>query len=160
MATPPIFVIPAFSVPVSVLSASVRLHAQDTEGATDHPMFSRLPGYVITQYYANESGAHQFRTYPEQRVDGHCWNIRYAATENVTRVGPLQIGHHYIGHMLNCGGQRLVDELDTGGGYAVARLPLRDGRSVWLELSVTNGGTVYELTIVEETVVPSDACQS
>lgn len=150
MATPPIFVIPAVSVPASVLSASVRVHVQDAEGATDHPMFSRLPGYVIAQYDANESGVHQFRTYPEQRIEGHSWHIRYAARESATRVGPLQIGRHYLDHLLNCGGQRLVDELDTGGGYAVARLSLRDDRSVWLELSVTNSGSIYELTIVEE----------
>ena len=150
MATPPIFVIPALSVPASVFSASLGLQAQDIEGATDHPMFSRLPGYVIAHYYANDSGAHQFRTYPEERVEGHFWSIRYAARDSATRVGPLHIGRHYIDHMLNCGGQRLADELDTGGGYAVARLSLRDGRSVWLELSVTNSGTIYELTIVEQ----------
>ena len=150
MATTPIFVIPALSVPASVLSASVRLQAQDSEGAIDHPMFSRLPGYVIAQYCANESGAYRFRTYPEQRVEGHFWNIRYEVRESAARVGPLQIGRHYIDHMRNCGGQRLADELDTGGGYAVARLPLRGGRSVWLELSVTDAGSTYELTIVED----------
>ena len=150
MRTPPIFVLMAVSVPASALTASVRLHAQDIDGAKDHPMFSRMPGYVITNYDTQDFGAHEFRTYPEKRVEGHYWNISYEVKEGATKAGPLQIGRNYTGLVVKRGGQRLMEELDSGGGYTVARLPLSDGRSLWLELSVSNSGEMYDLTVIEE----------
>jgi OmpA-OmpF porin, OOP family len=149
MRTPPIFVLMAVSVPASALTA-VPVHAQDIDGAKDHPMFSRMPGYVITNYDTQDFGAHEFRTYPETRVEGHYWNISYEVKEGATKAGPLQIGRNYTGLIVKRGGQRLMEELDSGGGYTVARLPLSDGRSLWLELSVSNSGEMYDLTVIEE----------
>ena len=153
---PPIFVLLSVSVPASALSASLPFHVQDIDGSKDHPMFSRMPGYVITSYDAQDFGAHEFRTYPEKRVEGHYWNISYEIREGATKAGPLQIGRNYTGLIVKRGGQRLMEELDSGGGYTVARLPLADGRSVWLELSVSNSGEMYDLTVIEEAGLKQD----
>ena len=42
----------------------VFLPAQDIEGSKDHPLFSRMPGFVITDYSYEEFGARELITNP------------------------------------------------------------------------------------------------
>ena len=130
--------------------------AQDAEGSKDHPMFSRMPGYQITAYEAQDFGTHEFRTYPETHVEGHYWQIGYEIKEGAKKAGPLQIGRNYTDLIVKRGGQRLTEDLDAGGGYTVARLPVAAGKSVWLELYVSNSGEMYELTVVEQAALKQE----
>jgi outer membrane protein OmpA-like peptidoglycan-associated protein len=136
---------------VSALFASAwSAAAQDVEGSRDHPLVSRYPGYVIVTYEEQEFGAHEFYIGDtERRVEGRYWRIEYEIPENGRKGGPLQIGRNYTNLFVSRGGQVLEENIDSGGGRAVARLPMQ-GRNVWLEISISNDGEIYELTIVEE----------
>lgn len=124
--------------------------AQDIEGSKDHPLVSRYPGYIIVNYEEQEFGVHEFYLADsERRVEGRFWHIEYEIPENGRKAGPLQIGRNYTNLFTSRGGQTLHEDIDAGGGRAVARLPLQ-GRNVWLEVSISNEGEVYELNIVEE----------
>ena len=124
--------------------------AQDVDGSRDHPMLSRYPGYVIVNYEEQEFGAHEFYVGDaERRVEGRYWRIEYEIPENGRKGGPLQIGRNYTNLFVSRGGQTLYEDIDSGGGRAVARLPMQ-GRDVWLEVSISNDGEIYELVVVEE----------
>jgi hypothetical protein len=61
----------------------------------DHPMFSRMPGYLISNYDPQDFGAQDFivdATGAEKRVEGKYWQITYDIPEGGKKAGPLQIG--------------------------------------------------------------------
>jgi OOP family OmpA-OmpF porin len=129
---------------------------QDVEGSKDHPMFSRMPGYQITEYEAQDFSAYEFRTEPEKRVEGRYWQISYEIKEGAKKAGPIQIGRNYTDPIVKRGGQKLSEDLDAGGGSTVARLPVAAGKNLWLEIDVSNDGEMYELTVVEEAGLKQD----
>ena len=51
--------------------------------------------------------------------------------------------------MTKRGGKKLFDDVDAGGGTAVAQMPV-DGKNIYLQIGVSNSGEVYDLVVVEE----------
>ena len=88
-------------------------------------------------------------TAPPKRVEGHYWKISYSVQQNGKAVGPVQIGRSYTDRMVKRGGATILNDIDAGGGTTVARMPM-NGRNVWLQLSVSKAGEVYDVIIVEE----------
>jgi hypothetical protein len=77
----------------AMLLAAVPVAAQeDAEGSKDHPMFSRMPGYYIDMYDAQDFGAHEFELDPAIKVEGRYWSIKYRLKEGAKKYGPLR-GH-------------------------------------------------------------------
>jgi OOP family OmpA-OmpF porin len=122
---------------------------RDVEGSKDHPMFARVPGYYIEQYDAQDLFNVELATDPPKRVEGHYWKISYSVKEGAKKIGPVQIGRSYTDRMVKRGGATILDGIDAGGGTTVARMPM-NGRSVWLQLSVSKAGEVYDVIVVEE----------
>lgn len=129
----------------------VALAQEDTEGAKDHPMLSRFPGYYIEDYEAQDFSAYEFQVAPdkEQKVEGRYWQISYWLKEGAKKGGPVQIGRNYASLFLKQGGTRLHEDLDAGGGILTARMPA-GSKNIWLEIDVSNEGEVFTLTVVEE----------
>ena len=121
----------------------------DAEGSKDHPMFSRMPGYYIENYEAQDFSSVELETDPPKRVEGRFWKISYSVKENAKKVGPVQIGRNYTDLTVKRGGATLTDDIDSGGGKTIARMTV-DGKNVWLQLYVSKAGEVYDLIIVEE----------
>ena len=92
----------------------------------------------------------EFTLDPPRRVEGHYWNIQYAVNEGARKAGALQIGRNYTSLIKQRAGAVLTEDLDSSGGTSVARLPVKGGGLLWLEVHVNNSGELYSLTIVEE----------
>jgi OmpA-OmpF porin, OOP family len=122
---------------------------EDAEGAKDHPMFSRMPGYYIDDYDANDFSGVDLYLEPDRHVEGRFWQITYRVKEGQKRAGPFQIARNYTDLAVKRGGQRLSEQLDASGGTSVAQLPV-GGKKIWIQLSIADRGDYYELTIVEE----------
>jgi OmpA-OmpF porin, OOP family len=138
---------------VAVLALAAPIAAQDTEGSKDHPMFSRMPGYLIFNYDPQDFGAEDFTldaNGTQMRVEGKYTQISYGIPEGGKKAGPLQIGRNYTDLIVKRGGKKLFEELSAGGGTTVATLPAGAGRALWLMVQVNNNGDQYILTIVEE----------
>jgi outer membrane protein OmpA-like peptidoglycan-associated protein len=134
-----------------VCAAAAPLRAQDEpEGAKDHPMFSRMPGYYINEYDAQDFASVELETEPPKKVEGRYWQIEYWVKEGAKKFGPVQIARNHIDPILKRGGRRLADDVDTKGGTVVAQLPVSGGKNVWVQINVTNFGDTYTLTVVEE----------
>ena len=134
---------------VCLLAASAWAQT-DVKGSKDHPLFARVPGYYIESYDAQDSFPADLSTHPRTQVVGRFWKIMYALSADVKNLDPIAIANRYADIVTRRGGTLLVDEVDESGGTTVAEMAV-DGKHVWLQVSVSNEGGVYDLTIVEET---------
>jgi outer membrane protein OmpA-like peptidoglycan-associated protein len=132
------------------LAVPVAAHAQtDAEGSKDHPMFSRMPGYYIDEYDAQDFSTFELDTDPPKTVEGKYWKIEYWLKEGARKAGPVQIARNYTDLVVRRGGKKILDDVDASGGSTVAQMPL-NGKNLWLQVQVSNSGEVYTLTVVEE----------
>lgn len=123
--------------------------AQDAEGSKDHPMLSRMPGYVIGDYDAQDFSVFDFATDPATHVEGRYWRIEYAVPDGGKKAGPVQIARNYTDLLLKRGGKTVVDQVGAGGGTAVAWMPAA-GKKIWVQIDISNNGEMYTLIVVEE----------
>lgn len=132
---------------------SVSAQEPDTAGSKDHPAFSRMAGYYINNYEHQDFSVFEFSLDPIKSVEGEYWSIQYVINEGARKPGPLQIGRNYTNLVKQRGGTLLLEQLDASGGTTVARLPVKGGGNLWLEVRVSNGGEVYNLEIVQESAM-------
>ena len=133
-----------------ILALPTTASGQDVEGGKDHPMFTRVPGYQIVGFDAQDFAKYEFQTSPNRTVEGKYWRIEYAPKEGGKKVGPLQIARNHTDLIVRRGGKRLVEDVSTGGGTTVAMLPQAGGKNLWVQLDINNEGENFVLTIVEE----------
>jgi outer membrane protein OmpA-like peptidoglycan-associated protein len=132
------------------------LAGQDVAGSRDHPMFSRLPNYVITTYDDQEFGSHEFNVGKSvQKVEGHYWRIEYEGQED-KKAGPVQIARNYANLIVSKGGTKLFEDLNSDGGQLVARMPRGAGKFLFVEVDVSASGLIYALVLVDEGAMRQD----
>ena len=134
---------------VCLCAAPAPAQDKDADGSRDHPMFSRMPGYYIEEYDAQDFSSFELDTDPSRTVEGRYWKISYWLKEGAKKTGPVQLARNYIDLMTRRGGRKLYDDVDSSGGTAVAQLPA-DGRNIYLQIGISNSGEVYDLYVVEE----------
>lgn len=63
----------------ALLAAALALPAvaqqPDQEGSKDHPSFSRMPGFFITDYQYQEFSSFELNLDPPRSVEGQYWSI-------------------------------------------------------------------------------------
>ncbi|HEY2150057.1 MAG TPA: hypothetical protein VGH34_04570 [Vicinamibacterales bacterium] len=138
-----------FTAAICLAAASATAQT-DVKGSKDHPLFARVPGYFIESYDAQDSFPAEINTHPRTQVVGRFWKILYSLSPDARNMNPIDIANRYADMVTRRGGTLLVDEVDDSGGTTVAEMVV-DGKHVWLQVSVSNEGGVYDLTIVEET---------
>ncbi len=145
---------------VALLATALPARAQqDEEGSKDHPMLSRMPGYFISEYDAQDFGSYDFdigQGSEEKRVEGKYWRIGYQIKEGQKKAGPLQIGRNYTDLLVKRGGKRVVEDLTSSGGTTAATMPAGGGRTLWLQIEISNNGENYDLIVVEEAAMKQD----
>lgn len=131
---------------------------EDEEGCKDHPMFSRMPNYYITGCEDQEFSTFEFELLDGYKtVEGHYWKLDFGIKEDAKTAGPLQIGRNYWNTMASKGGTKLVERLDSGGGWLVARMPGPKGSgAIWVQINVSNSGNGYTLHVVQEAAMRQD----
>jgi outer membrane protein OmpA-like peptidoglycan-associated protein len=137
---------------VATLALAAPARAQEPQ-PKDHPRFSGMPSYQISNIDEQEFGAGEFEIgggQPQKHVEGKYWQIDYGLKEGAKKAGPLQIGRNYTAILLAKGGKKIVEQLDAGGGTTTGTMPIGNGRSLWLQVNVNNNGEMYSLMIVEE----------
>jgi len=124
---------------------------QDEEGCKDHPMLSRFPGYYISECETRDFSAYDFSVSEdaEKKAEGRYWKISYWMKEGAKSASPLQLSRNYTNALAPRGGVKVYENVDTAGGTATLRLPA-GGKNIWVEVSISNGGEAYALTVVEE----------
>ncbi len=136
---------------VLILSVVPAAAQEDAEGATDHPVLARLAGYALTDANAQEFASYDFTVGDDTKpIEGRYWRLTYWLKEGVKNPGALAIARNYSNALVAKKGRKVYEAVEAGGGTATASMPLGDGRTLWVETSISNGGETYTLTVVEE----------
>ena len=80
--------------------------AQDIAGAKDHPMFSRMPSFAITEHETKDFDRHEFKDSSgnEVTVEGRKTVIQYEVKPGVRPPSALQITRNFVNAVKKIGG--------------------------------------------------------
>jgi len=142
-------------IAVTLLAAvALPLAAQeDAKGCQDHPLFTRMPDYVIRNCAVEPFGSHQFAAGggTTATIEGRVFTIVYDIRKGATAADSLQINRNYAAAARAVGGVVMVEREDKATVKVV-----RAGKEVWAQTSPFNGGTGYKLIIVEREAMQQD----
>lgn len=127
---------------IHVLLALKPLSAQDIAGSADHPLFSRIPGFYITDYSVEDYASEDFVDEKgiDVKIEGKKTYIRY---ECDCQDAPLRIIRNYSNAASKIGGNHF--EYSDNSTY----INIRNGAGeTWV--NVWASPEVYILTIVEK----------
>jgi len=119
----------------------------DVDGAKDHPLISRMPGYYIAEYIEKEFDSVPFRDSQgkEIMVEGKYYYIDHLVKDGVKSSSDVQIIRNYISALQRIGGKvvyqptaDLYMKIEKGGGIT------------WVHVTPFNGGDGYDLEVIEE----------
>ncbi len=134
--------------PLGVLAAE-----GDVEGSKDHPLFNRMPGYVIQRYDEKQFEAHPFRDAKlnELNVEGKFYEIRYALQPGAKEPSRIQVLRNYENAITKIGGTVLKSDWD-GNSYLKV---VKDGKEIWAHVSayITSEFMLY---VVEKGAMAQD----
>jgi OmpA-OmpF porin, OOP family len=143
------------SVLALTLLASSAAFAADAEGCADHPLVTRMPGYVIGTCDAVEFGEATFavKNQPEVVVAGKKWVLRYVLPEGGKGVSDVFLARNYTSALTNVGA---VVKGAQPNGVGPSLMLKKGGAELWVSVSgYTGDGTPealgsYYVTIVEK----------
>lgn len=134
---------------------------QDAKECQDHPLFTRMPDFVIATCKVNDFDFFEFDVTKDGRlekvrVEGRKTVINYRLVSGAAKPGALEIIQNHVNAIKAIGGTVLRQQ--TG----VATLMVaKDGKEAWAKVAAGQTGSAYELTIVEraamDQVVTADA---
>jgi len=143
-------------------AAAAAAQVADQPGFHDPQLFTRLPGYFLSEgnsVQEQQFGSHTFVTQTgnrraEQRVEGHLQQFLY--TFDQSRGAPasgLQIIRNYENAARRLGGKVLYSVEDFPSSHSTLQIT-RDGRETWVEVEAY--GNTYTLVIVEREAMAQD----
>jgi OOP family OmpA-OmpF porin len=134
---------------------------QDAKDCQDHPLFTRMPDFVIATCKSNDFDFFEFDVTKDGRlekvrVEGKKTVINYRLKTGGAKPGQLEIIQNHVNAVKAIGGTVMRQQT----GVATLRVA-KDGKEAWAKVLAGQGGTAYELTIVEraamDQVVTADA---
>jgi outer membrane protein OmpA-like peptidoglycan-associated protein len=128
----------------------------DWPGSKDPDIFSRMPGFRISNYEALEFDRYEFKTGSAkmEKVEGRRTFVAYTANEGITHPSGLQVIHNYINAAKAIGGSQIYEYEDGGTQYSTIRITKED-QEVWAEVSGANNG-MYNVQMVEKQLMKQD----
>jgi outer membrane protein OmpA-like peptidoglycan-associated protein len=122
----------------------------DADGSKDHPLVPRMPGFYINNFETHDFNAYAFLVGDdnEQRIEGKFWQIQYIAKEGAKVPSPLEVSRNYRNAFTAKGGKQRYTTSESE--HTTLTLTTPGGGELWCDVAVSNGGEVYELTIVEK----------
>lgn len=137
---------------LAVLFINPVLFAQeDIDGSKDHSLFTRMPGYYISDYIQKDFDSFDFVDKSGQPVtmEGRYTHITYRSIEYGKNASSIQIGRNYQNAVTKIGGEVLSQELNSGGGFTTMKLA-RDKKEIWVKIAIGDSGNIYHLDIIEK----------
>ena len=131
-----------------LLSASIARadDEKDVEGAKDHPLVSRMPGYYVSQYEVKDFDAVEsaYVTGPDGKWEGRTTRISYTRKATTKAVSMAQLARNHEAAFKKAGATIAASD----SRVVVARFD-KGGARTWVEASAYNDGRDYSLLIVE-----------
>jgi len=141
-------VIFGFALVVLAAASFSRAQETDAEGCKDHPLFTRMKNYYITNCEKNfDAVEFTIADGKTVTVEGDKTVIDYGLKEGFEAPSALQIIRNYGNAVKAVGGTQLYYE--TGGTFATFKL-VKNNREIWVSVSTYNANTGYQLIVLEK----------
>ena len=125
----------------------------DVEGSQDHPLFTRMPGYYISDY-----GVKDFDTYASPYLSGQDANwegkvttVSYTIKTGARQASMVQIARNYENAVKKIGGKILANE-----SRVIEAKIQKDGGVTYVHVEAYNDGRNYGVTVVETQPMKQD----
>jgi outer membrane protein OmpA-like peptidoglycan-associated protein len=117
----------------------------DAENCKDHPMFSRMSNFYISECEANfDAVEFEMAEGEPKTVEGQKTKIGYILKEGSPVPSYLQIRRNYANAVKGLGGVIHCDR-----DWLLTASIARGGKAVWVAVNAYNDGTGYVLTVLE-----------
>lgn len=130
---------------VGILTPKDVISQSDLPGSKDHPMFSRMPGYFISDYRQEEFASYDFTNEngEDLTVEGQLTEIVYSLPDSAPRGAKLKILRNFSNAITKIGGKFY----DYAGNSTFLNIR-KDGQEIWAKVYATEDD--YTLTIVQK----------
>lgn len=126
---------------------------QDKKGCTDPPLFSRVPGFYLSECQKKEYDAHDFVdpvTKKKVTVEGRWYYYSYYVKKEFSgQKSMLQVARNYAKAIEKIGGVFFIES--PNGRDNTWMKVTKEGKEIWASIEQDNwGGNTYYLYIVEK----------
>ena len=133
--------------------------AQDAEGCKDHPMFNRMPDYVISQCSENFAALDVIigKENKTETQEGTRTHLDYLFNTEIQHKYPswLQVVRNYENAIFKLGGKKIYSD-NSNASYRISR----DGKDIYVMLTMNSGTDIqveeYLLDILEKEAMKQD----
>ncbi len=124
----------------------------DKPGSQDHPLFTRMPGFIIDRYKTSDFDREDFwvksaKKDEKQVVEGKKTFIAYQLTKGANKPSSLEVVRNHGNALKKVGGEMVWE--DKKGIAATFRLK-KGSAETWAYINCYSNCTSYHLTIVEK----------
>lgn len=141
-----------FALAIPALIAAPPKMKTDKPGSQDHPLFSRMPGFIIDRYKASEFDREEFpikgpRRDAKQVVEGRKTFLDYQLQSGSDKPAPIEVVRNHIQAIRKVGGEVMWEK--QGGTAATLRLK-KGAAETWAYVYAYGGCKSYHVTIIEK----------
>ena len=125
----------------------------DVKGSLDNPLFTRMPGYYISDYSVKEFDKYTsaYATGQDENWEGKVTQLGYYVKTGAKQASMLQIGRNYENAVKKIGGKILVSE-----GRVIEGKIEKNGGVTYVHVEAFNDGRNYGVTVVETGTMKQD----
>jgi OmpA-OmpF porin, OOP family len=126
---------------------------KDVQGAADHPLFTRMPGYYISDYEVKDFDkfTSSYLSGKDENWEGKVTRIGYTIKTGAKQAGMLQIARNYENALVKIAGKVLAKDDRVIEGKIT-----KDGAETYVHVEAFNEGGDYTVTIVEKQPMKQD----
>ena len=125
----------------------------DVKGSLDHPLFTRMPGYYISDYNVKEFDKYTspYATGQDENWEGKITRLEYYIKTGAQQASMLQIARNYENAVKKIGGKILVSE-----GRVIEGKIEKNGGVTYVHVEAYNDGRNYGVMVVETGTMKQD----
>jgi OmpA-OmpF porin, OOP family len=128
----------------------------DSAGSKDPSIFSRMPGFHISNYEETQFDRYEFQVNADKKeaVEGHSYVVSYYANDDITLPSGLQVTRNYTNAAKAADGKAVYEFED--GGYQISTMKVVKGNTeIWARVEAANNG-MYHINVVERQLMNQD----
>jgi OOP family OmpA-OmpF porin len=125
----------------------------DVKGSMDHPLFTRMPGYYLSDYEVKEFDkfTSSYLSGLDENWEGKVTRLAYYIKTGAKQASMLQIARNYENAVQKIGGKILVSE-----GRVVEGKIEKNGGVTYVHVEAFNDGRNYDVIVVEKGAMKQD----
>jgi OmpA-OmpF porin, OOP family len=124
----------------------------DLTGSQDHPLFTRMPGYFISEYEVKDFDRYaSYMTGQDENWEGKTTRLGYTVKDGAKMFSMLQIARNYANAMQKIGGKVVIDE-----GRVIEGKLEKNGGVTYVHAEAFNEGRNYTVVVVEKGTMKQD----